>query len=65
MGDSETSFDNIEDSLSSLENILQVDTTVPIEIAQIPAMMRDLIAATQNPQLVTPQEGLAQFSDLI
>lgn len=32
---------------------------------QIPSLIRELIAATQNPQLVTPQEGLAQFSDLI
>ncbi len=93
VGDSEISFDNIEESLGNLEEALQIEfastesdtpatppenrpdnqkdipqnnsDTLEESIVQIPAMIRELIAATQNPQLVTPQEGLAQFSDLI
>ncbi len=93
VGDSEISFDSLQDSLSNLEETLQIEfastesdtpatppenrpdnqknipqnnsDTLEESIVQIPAMIRELIAATQNPQFVTPREGLAQFSDLI
>lgn len=39
--------------------------TLEESIVQIPSMIRELVAATQNPKYVDPREGFSQFSEVI
>lgn len=63
--DSDEPFDSLENSLRNLEEKLQADTTTYESIAQVPSLIRELIAATQNPEYVDSREALAQFSEVI
>lgn len=65
IGNSKTSFDTIQNSLDNLSRQLQKGGETEDFIAQIPALMSDLIAATQNPEFESPSEWLAQFSKMI
>lgn len=49
-------IENSDSPSDSPENSQQDNTIIEDSVAQIPSMIRELVAATQNPEYVDPRE---------